>query len=49
MNSTENQEINCAAGGSSRDGNTFVAPFAPVDWPAETGPFVYMPDPLAVH
>lgn len=49
MTSTENQATDGVAGALSGDGNTFIAPSAPVYWPIESGPFVYMPDPLAAH
>lgn len=49
MTSTEKQATDGVAGASSRDGNTFIAPSAPVYWPVENGPFVCTPDPLAAH
>lgn len=49
MSSNDNQETNFAASASTGDDNTFIAPSAPVYWPIEDGPFVYIPDPLAAH
>ena len=49
MTSTEHQATDSVAGASLGHGNTFIAASAPVYWPAEDGPLVYMPDPLAAH
>ena len=42
-------EIECATSASIGHNNTFIAPTAPVYWPAEDSPFVYVPDPLTAH
>lgn len=49
INSSEIQETECIDSAAIGFGNTFVAPSAPVYWPAEESPFVYMPDPLTAH
>lgn len=46
---TELQETECVNSAGMGHDNTLVAPSAPVYWPAEEGPFVYMPDPLRAH
>ena len=49
MCSDENQETECATSAFIGRNSTVIAPSAPVYWPAEDGPFVYVPDPLTAH
>ena len=49
MHSSGSQDTECATNASIRRDNTFIAPSAPVYWPAEDGPFVYLPDPLTAY
>ena len=49
ISSSETQETECVNRAAMGRENTFVAPSAPVYWPAEEGPFVYMQDPLTAH
>ena len=49
MHSVGNQETECGTSASFRHNNTFIAPPAPVYWPAEDGPFVFVPDHLTAY
>ena len=49
MSSGEYQETECATKSSTGRDNTFTASSAPVYWPAEDGPFMYVPAALTAH